>query len=277
MNQMSDPCGLCVDDDSTIYIADNENHRILAWKIGESSGHVVAGGNGKGNRDDQLNQPNDVIVDQDHDSLLICDWGNDRIVRWPRRGGSRGETIISNVVGSGIAMDYEGFVYVSDVEKAEVRRFKIGETQGTVVAGGNREGHRLNQLNCPTYLFVDRDQSLYVSDRNNSRVMKWIKGAKEGIVVAGGMGEGDGLAQLNSPEGLVVDQFGHIYVAEFWNHRVTCWKKGKKEGIVVAGGNGKGKRNNTLNGPMGLAFDRQNNLYVVDRLNHRIQRFDIDK
>ena len=74
-------------------------------------------------------------------------------------------------------------LYVSDWMKDEVRRWKIGDKEGTIVAGGNGKGNNLNQLNVPTYIFVDQDYSVYVSDWfSNHRVMKWMKGAKEGIV-----------------------------------------------------------------------------------------------
>ena len=71
-------------------------------------------------------------------------------------------------------------------KKHEVRRWKIGDKIGILVAGGNRQGNGLNQLDFPTCLCVDPDLSIYVSDRQNHRVMKWIEGATEGIVVAGG-------------------------------------------------------------------------------------------
>ncbi|CAF4331526.1 unnamed protein product, partial [Rotaria magnacalcarata] len=94
-------------------------------------------------------------------------------------------------------MDEQRYLYVSDVGKDEVRRYQLGEKNGTLVAGGNGEGAGLNQLNFPIYLFVDRDHSVYVSDYANNRVMKWVEGAKEGIVIAGGQGKGSALTQLN--------------------------------------------------------------------------------
>ena len=93
-------------------------------------------------------------------------------------------------------MDDEGSLYVSDWEKDEVRRYGQGDVMGTVVAGGNGKGDRLNQLNCPRHIFVDGDHSVYVSDRENHRVMKWMKNTKEGIVVAGGQGKGNSVKQL---------------------------------------------------------------------------------
>ncbi|CAF4729671.1 unnamed protein product, partial [Rotaria socialis] len=91
--------------------------------------------------------------------------------------------------------DDQRYLYVSDVGKHEVRRYQLGEKNGTLVAGGNGEGNGLNQLNYPTYIFVDRDHSVYVSDNNNHRVMKWVEGAKEGIVLAGGQGKVNALPQ----------------------------------------------------------------------------------
>ena len=55
----------------------------------------------------------------------------------------------------------------------------------------------MNQLNFPTYLFVDEEQAIYVSDTDSHRVMKWNKGAKEGMVVAGGQEKGSALTQLS--------------------------------------------------------------------------------
>ncbi len=232
---------------------------------------VVAGGNGPGNRYDQLNNPTDMTLDKRTDSLIICDRDNGRVIRWPRRGSTNGETIISDVYRKGLTMDDEGFLYVSDQD--EVRRWRVGETSGTVVAGGNGLGSSLNQLNAPTHIFVDGDQSVYVSDWNNDRVTKWKKGAKEGIVVVGDQGRGDALTQLDEVQGVFVDQFGTVYVADEDNHRIMRWPQGATKGSAIVDGNGYGYEANQFRHPFGLSFDGKNNLYVVDELNCRVQRF----
>jgi sugar lactone lactonase YvrE len=276
INQLSYPWGLYVDDDQTIYVADRYNYRIVEWKSGATSGQVVAGGNGQENGAHQLSNPLDVIVDKERDSIIICDYSNRRVVRWPRRNGTSGETIISNIDCVGLTMDENGSLYVTDNEKHEVRRYRRGESQGIVVAGGNGRGNRLDQLSYPSYVFVDRDHSVYVSDSGNHRVMKWVEGAKQGIVVAGGQGEGNSLTQLSYPYGVVVDQLGTVYVADAGNDRIMRWVKGATQGNVIVGGNGEGGQSNQFNGPHGLSFDRQGNLYVVDAGNHRVQKFNID-
>ncbi len=276
INQLYNPWGLYVNDDQTVYVADRSNHRIVEWKWGATSGQVIAGGNGEGSGAHQLSNPLDVIVDKERDSLIICDHSNERVVRWPRRNGTSGETIISNIDCRGLTMDENGSLYVTDWGKAEVRRYRIGESEGTVVAGGNGSGNRLDQLSSPTYVFVDRDHSVYVSDWGNARVMKWVEGTKQGIIVAGAQGQGNGLTQLSYPWGVVVDQLGTVYVAEEGNARIMRWVKGATEGSVIVGGNGGGGQSNQLNRPIGLSFDRHGNLYVVDWGNHRVQKFNIE-
>lgn len=276
LNQLSCPCSVYVDNDQTVYIADNLNHRIVGWKCGASSGQVVSGGNGQGNEMNQLSCPTDVIVDRERNSLIICDHDNRRIVRWSLQNGNSGETLISDIDCNSLIMDKNGCLYVSNRKKDEVRRWKIGDIDGTLVAGGNGKGTDLNQLNSPTFIFVDEDDSLYVSDCHNHRVMKWMKDATDGIVVAGGQGEGNDPTQLACPEGLIVDHLGAVYVADYNNHRVMRWCKGATQGTIVAGGNGKGEQANQLSNPMGLSFDLQGNLYVADWNNCRIKRFDIE-
>ena len=277
LNQLWDAHGLSVDDDHrTIYIADSNNHRILAWNYGASKGQVVAGGNGKGDRNDQLNFPRNVIVDSKTDCVIICDWGNRRVVRWPRKDGVSGEIIISNIeCFGGLTMDDNGSLYVSDFQNNEVKRWRKGEVHGTIVAGGNGGGNNLNQLNGPTYLFVDRNHSIYISDKDNHRVMMWKEGAQEGSIVAGGRSKGNDLTHLTYPYGLVVDPSGALYIADSWNNRIMCWLKGAREGSIVIGGNGEGGQSNQFNYPIGLSFDRQGNLYAADSYNQRVVKFQL--
>ncbi|CAM4973462.1 unnamed protein product, partial [Rotaria socialis] len=202
------------------------------------NGQVVAGGNGEGNGLHQLNIPTDVLIDKETDSLIICDQGNQRVVRWSRRSGTtQGEILIDNIWCWGLAMDEQRYLYVSDYGKHAVRRYQLDEKKGTLVAGGNDKGSGLSQLNVPTYLFVDRDHSVYVSDNWNDRVMKWVEGAKERIFV---------------------DTLGTLYVADTQNDRVMRWAQGdKKQDTRIVGGNGRGEGANQFNDPIGLSFDRQ--------------------
>ena len=276
LNQLNEPWGIYIDNEKTIYVADMGNHRIVAWKKGATCGEIVAGGNGEGSENHQLSYPSKVIIDEVNDNLIIADYGNKRIVRWPRQNGLCGETIIKDVRCADLIMHKNQYLYISDEEKHEVRRWKIGENEGILVAGGNGCGNDLNQLNNPRFICVDQEDTLYISDFSNHRVMKWTKGAKEGIIVAGGQGQEASLQQLNNPQGIFVDKLGTLYVAEASNHRIVRWIKGAKEGSTIAGGNSRGAESNKLSYPAGLSFDDENNLYIVDNENHRIQKFVVD-
>ena len=276
-NQLCIPHAFVIDDDQTIYIADYRNCRVLEWKVDETSGRIVAGGNGQGNSLNQLYCPSDIMIDRETNSLIIADWRNRRVMQWPRgQEVTHGEVILSDIDSWGITRDKDGSLYVSDTGKHEVKRWRKGETDGIIVAGGNGQGNSLNQLDHPTFMFVDSDYSLYVSDYCNHRVMKWVKDAKEGVIVAGGNGRGNQLRQMDHPHGLIVDRLGQIYVADRANHRVVRWRAQDEEGTIIVGGNGKGTQSNQLKGPAGLSFDLLGNLYVADSWNNRIQKFQIE-
>ncbi|CAF3721052.1 unnamed protein product [Adineta steineri] len=215
-----------------------------------------------------------MIVNQQKHSIIIADFGNNRVIQWVNQTQ---QILIDNIHCWGLAMDKRGFLYVSDYKKNEVRRWKMGKynNEGIVVAGGNERGNQLNQLDYPTFIFVDEDQFVYVTDRDNHRVMKWRKDAKKGTLMAGGNGKGEDLNQLSSPQGIIVNYLGEIYVADFGNDRVMRWCEGEEEGEIVVGGNGKGNQTNQLNGPTGLSFDDGGNLYVADCENDRIQKFEL--
>ncbi|CAF4116369.1 unnamed protein product, partial [Adineta steineri] len=183
LNLLSYPWGIFIDNDKSIYIADSWNHRIVKWKLHSNKVKIIA----------------------ENNSFIVSDETNILVIRYTDKNQTNQRIIISNIVCWGLTIDKNGYVYASDYEKHEVRRWKQGDKQGELVAGGNGRGNHLNQLNGPTFIFIDEDFSLYISDSLNHRVMKWRKDAKEGIIVAGGNGQGNSLRQLSSPQGVIVD------------------------------------------------------------------------
>jgi len=275
LSQLNEPDGIYVDNQQkSIYITDRGNHRCIIWK---NTAETMTEGCGQGKKINQLNEPTDLVVDQRNKSLIICDWKNRRVVRWSLENPLDKQILIKDIECQGLMMNDKGDLFVSDHERDEVKKWKRGEKEGIIVAGGNGRGHQLNQFNGPTYIFVDRQETIYVSDYYNHRVMKWFKGAKEGIVAAGGHGYGNGSKHLSGPNGLIANEVGDVFVADSENQRIMYWPSGSKEGHVVLGGNGHGTESNQFNWPMGLSFDSKNNLYVSDYYNHRIQRFSVDE
>ncbi|UJR24621.1 hypothetical protein I4U23_005995 [Adineta vaga] len=262
LNQLSGPQGIFVNEEKTVYITDFENDRIVEWKSDEKLGRILVGGNG------QLNRPIDLLVDKQNNSLIISDQRNQRVIRWLNQ--YQQEILIENIDCYGLTMDKLGFIYVSDYKNDQIIRLKHGEHEQCIVAGGNGKGSELNQLNGPTFLFINENQSIYISDSSNNRVMKWKKRAKEGIIVAGGNGDGKNLNQLDNPQGIVVDHKRRIYISDCWNNRIMCWYEESKESFILLGGKDEDKKANKLSCPRGLSIDCNGNLYIVDMWNHRI-------
>ncbi|CAF1529119.1 unnamed protein product [Adineta ricciae] len=274
LNQLYAAQGIFIDQNNDLFVADTQNNRIMKWKPNATEGTIVAGGNETGKGIAKLNRPTDIIVVSQDNSLIIADWGNWQVVQWFNQ--TYQEVLIQNIICHSVKIDKYGFLYASDLNNHEVRRWKMGDVKGkkgTVVAGGNGIGSDSKHLNKPTFIFVDDEQSVYVSDWGNHRVMKWGKDARYGILVAGGYGKGSRLSQLDSPSGLFVDHAGHTYIADYNNHRVIRWSQGKREGELIVGGNGIGNQSNQLNIASGVTFDVEGNLYVTDYFNHRVQKF----
>ena len=66
-------------------------------------------------------------------------------------------------------MDDCRHLYVSNGEKHEITRWKVGEAIGVIVTVGNGQGDRVDQLNNPRHIFINEDHSVYVSDRGNHK------------------------------------------------------------------------------------------------------------
>ncbi|CAF1206893.1 unnamed protein product [Adineta ricciae] len=273
-NQLNTPRGLFIDENRTMFIADEKNHRIVQWKLGDENGTVVAGGNGKGKQLDQFDSPTSVVIDSVTNSLIICDSKNRRVIQWYHRNGTKEGTIYINNIGcADMTIDNDGGLYIIDLDKHEVRRYEMKGTIVTSVAGGHGEGSNLNQLRFPSFIFVDQQHNVYVADNANHRISKWNKGATEGIIIAGYGGCGDDFDQLCNPNGLFVDTNGTLYVADDSNNRVMRWLQGEQRGAVVVGGHGRGFTSRHFDGLNDLVFDHHGELYVIDRGNNRIQNF----
>lgn len=68
-------------------------------------------------------------------------------------------------------MNKYDYLYVSDIVKHEVIKWKIGNTNGALVADGFDQNIHFHQFNESHYIFVEQEQSIYVPDSENHRIM----------------------------------------------------------------------------------------------------------
>ena len=275
------PLGVSVDVTGNVYVADNNNHRVVKWQPGATTGIVVAGGNGAGSGLNQFNAPYGVYADADS-NVYVVDRNNHRIIKWAP-GAAAGVVVAGgNGAGSGanqinnprgVFVDEANNVYITDFNNNRIQKWAPGATAGTTVAGGNGAGSAANQLNQPVNIYVDASGNIYISDFANNRIQKWAPGATAGTTVAGGNGAGSAANQLNGPRGIELDPIGNIYIADQNNNRVQRWVPGAANGITVAGGNGAGAALNQLNAPVDMAVSADGALYVLEQNNLRVNKF----
>jgi hypothetical protein len=194
---------------------------------------------------------------------------------------------------TGIAVDGNGFIYISDAGNARIRKV---DTLGIIstFAGNNTFGYSgdggaatLASLDYPTSITADIAGNIFFADGSRIRKIN-----TSGIIsTVAGNGDpynctGDGSpaidAGLGEIGGIAVDSAGNLFISEFV---YNCIRKVNTLGIInlYAGtegvtigssgfsGNGGPATNALMLGPAGLAIGRNGNLYICDDGNNVIR------
>ena len=67
-------------------------------------------------------------------------------------------------------------IVIADCWNHRIVESKMGEKNGKVVAGGRGEGNRLDQLNRPIDVLIDKEtNSLFIAGGGNGRVLRWYR------------------------------------------------------------------------------------------------------
>ena len=187
-NQLYYPYGIVLHPISnTLYIAENVNHRIMSYKLGNNSGTLVFGFNGGGNSNTQLSWPVGLHFDILTNSLVIANSGAHKIVRYVL--GSSYWTLIAGDI-SGVSgttpaqfndpieaiFDPMGNLYVADRGNNRIQFFYTGQLNGTTIAGvPGVFAANATTLAAPWSLRLDSQLNIYVADTNNHRIQKFLR------------------------------------------------------------------------------------------------------
>lgn len=185
-NQLWGPLGMHRDASTgTLYISDSKNERVMRYLSGSTSGTVVAGGNGAGLSNNQLNNPRGVFYDASTSSLLIANNRGHNILRWVigasswtlvagSSSGTFGSTALLLSYPTDVVLDSQGNLYVSDEGNHRIQFFRSAQSNGTTVAGvTGSSGSTALLLFTPSSVSVDNRFNIYVTDYFNYRVQRF--------------------------------------------------------------------------------------------------------
>ncbi|CAF0908316.1 unnamed protein product [Adineta steineri] len=172
---------LAIDNNGDFYISDWLNNKVIRWQEGNKEDILVAGGNGKGNSFNQLDQAKQIFVDKYH-SVYVADFGNDRVMKWTKNATEGILVAPENVSNQnrstmlkprGVIVDHTGNIYVSDATGHHIMRWSPDAREGIAIVGKQQSGSDSTQLTNPGYLSFDRSGNLYVVDAGNHRIQNF--------------------------------------------------------------------------------------------------------
>ena len=208
--------GFFIDSNLNIYVAEHLSHRVTKWTPPYSGdGTVVAGGNGSGSGNNQLNEPFGVFVDESQ-NIYVSDGQNHRVMKWAPNA-SEG-VLVAGGNGAGAALNQLHFpmelyvhslgdIYITDESNGRIVKWGNGNSEGIVVA---------KNLAVPRGFHITEDKVIYIADRENDRVVKWKENYTEGVVISSGREN----STFNDPSDVFIDAKGDIYVADKDNARI---------------------------------------------------------
>lgn len=164
-----------------------------------------------------------------------------------------------------ICLDSEGTIYVADTGNYRVVAWTRNGRGIEIVAGGNGDGWRNDQLAFAVSLAIDKKSDcLFVLDKSYNRLVQWPRrNGTEGKPILNGI----------SCQSLALDNNGDIYIAGEMSCDVKRYKRGETIGRIVAGGNGHGDNLNQIAFAHSIFVDDECSIYICDSMNSRVVKW----
>ncbi|RMH34129.1 MAG: 6-bladed beta-propeller [Nitrospirae bacterium] len=178
-----------------------------------------------------------------------------------------------------VAVDAEGFVYVTDAGNRRVQKFT---PDGTFVHQWGNQRSASAVFRKPTGIAVGPDHTIFVADYMMDTIAVFTD---DGTLLTRWGRSGHGPGELDSPAGVAVSADGTVYVADEYNFRIQkftsegrfllAWGKKGKVNVVISALNFllPEDREGELYYPARVAVGPDRLIYVADSYNNRVQVF----
>lgn len=273
----SDPFGIVVAKDGTIYLSDaGESNRIFQIKEGKLSSFA---GSPEGFSNDShasaaFNTPSGLAIDGEG-NVYVADTGNNSIRKVTPEGkvttvaGDRTAGYLDGPVATarfngpiGVAVDAKGNIFVADTYNDRIRII-TPDGQVNTLAGS---------FDTPCGIVVTADGTLIVADTGNDLLRKITPDGTVSTWDVKVNGE-----DLSNPIGLALTHDNYLYVTEHDRSRVIQVAPDGTAHIIAGNGAGfaNGSEGTRFNQPTGVAVDhRTGALYVADSANYLIRKLE---
>ncbi len=262
------PAGIAFDRAGAVYVAQYANGHI---RVFAPEGTVLATWGEDGQEVWSVTGPGNLAVDS-LDHLFIAEWiihnysqsGVQEFTTGGRYLGSFGSNSghvsplpATFVNPSGIAVDPEGHVYVTDTGNVRTQVFTNDRTY--------------------LYQWPSQGNSIAIDSfghafevEEGGVVRKYTTGGVE-LAHWGSVGSGPG--QFLRPQGLAVDARGRVYVTDTGNNRVQVFTN---DGVFLTQWGNLGEGPGQFHWPMGIGIGPDGRVYVSDSFNNRVQVFQLN-
>ncbi|MCD4658066.1 MAG: right-handed parallel beta-helix repeat-containing protein, partial [Planctomycetes bacterium] len=327
------PGSVCVDSSGNITVSEYENHRINKW---DSNGNALGwigdgqdGWNKLNSKPANSNQPKYFLYPYGHcidsnGNIYVADQGNYRVCKWDsagifvgwigggydgwqtiNSGASSGSSIKHFNTPTGVYVDSDGFIYVSDQNNNRISKWNSNGIAVGWIGGGNdgwqpsgtaTSGQSYKKFYIPVGICGDASGNLFIADQWNNRICKWNSNGiaigwigdgcsgwqTKDVTRSGFLNGGTDYRSFKNPYGVFVYSNGIIYVADTKNHRVSKWDSaGNSLGWIGGGsncwqyGNAPSGANDfqSFNAVRDICVDSSGYIFISDNRNHRISKW----